>query len=125
MRRERSRGRGEEGLRHAARKLGRRDLSPEEIPIRPNGDPEPRLSPAIRASDQDRDAVVQRLQQAFAERRLDDDEFDEGMRAALTARTSADLDRLTPDLPAAAPQSRAPAVGGKAPGRTAVAYKTS
>jgi hypothetical protein len=100
-------------------------LSPEEIPIRPNGDPEPRLSPAIRASDQDRDAVVQRLQQAFAERRLDDDEFDERMRAALTARTSADLDRLTGDLPAAAPRSTVPAVGGKAPGRWAVAYKNS
>ena len=36
--------------------------------------------------------VAQRLQQAFAERRLDDDEFDERMRAALTARTSADLE---------------------------------
>jgi len=41
-----------------------------------NEDAEPRPSPAIRASDQDRDAVAQRLQQAFAERRLDDDEFD-------------------------------------------------
>ena len=100
-------------------------MSPEEISIRPDGDPEPGQPPAIRASDQDRDAVVQRLQQAFAERRLDDDEFDERMRAALTARTSADLDRLTGDLPAAAPQSSAPAVGGKAPGRWAVAYKNS
>jgi hypothetical protein len=100
-------------------------VSPEEVSIKPSGDPEPGLPPAIRASDQDRDAVVQRLQQAFAERRLDDDEFDERMRAALTARTSADLDRLTGDLPAAAPQSSAPAVGGKAPGRWAVAYKNS
>ena len=67
---------------------------------------------------------MQRLQQAFAERRLDDDEFDERMRAALTARTSADLERLTGDLPAA-PQSSAPAVGGTTPGRWAVAYKNS
>ena len=100
-------------------------MSPEEIPVSPNGDPEPERPPAIRASDQDRDAVVQRLQQAFAERRLDDDEFDERMRAALTARTSADLDRLTGDLPAAAPRAAGPAVGGATPGRWAVAYKNS
>jgi hypothetical protein len=87
--------------------------------------PEPRDQPAIRASDQDRDAVVQRLQQAFAERRLDDDEFDDRMRAALTARTSADLDRLTGDLPAAAPGSPAPVAAGVKPGRWAVAYKNS
>ena len=67
----------------------------------PEPHPAPAPAPAIRASDQDRDAVAQRLQQAFAERRLDDDEFDERMRAALTARTSADLDQLTTDLPAA------------------------
>jgi Domain of unknown function (DUF1707) len=87
------------------------------------GDPAPR-PPAVRASDQDRDAVVQRLQQAFAERRLDDDEFDERMRAALTAKTSADLDRLTSDLPAA-PAGAAPAAPAPGPGKWAVAYKNS
>ena len=51
-------------------------------------------SPATRASDRERDAVVQRVQEAFAEGRLDDTEFDERMRAALTARTHADLDVL-------------------------------
>src|SRR5262249_58814843 len=89
-----------------------------------NGETEPRPAPAIRASDQDRDAVAQRLQQAFAERRLDDDEFDERMRAALTAKTSADLDRLTSDLPAA-PAGSTPAVPAAAPGRWAMAYKNS
>jgi hypothetical protein len=98
-------------------------LSPEGITIRP--DDEPGGPAVIRASDQDRDAVVQRLQQAFAERRVDDDEFDERMRAALTARTSADLDRLTGDLPAAAPRAAGSAVGGATPGRWAVAYKNS
>jgi hypothetical protein len=92
--------------------------------MKPDGGPELGQPPAIRASDQDRDAVVQRLQQAFAERRLDDDEFDERMRAALTARTSTDLDRLTADLPASQ-GSAAPAVSGRAPGRWAVAYKNS
>ena len=91
-----------------------------------NGETEPRPAPAVRASDQDRDAVAQRLQQAFAERRLDDDEFDERMRAALTARTGADLDKLTADLPAPAPgSSSAPAAPARAAGHRAVAYKSS
>ncbi len=45
--------------------------------------------------------MVQRVQDAFAEGRLNDDEFDERSRAALTARTHADLDALLADLPAA------------------------
>jgi hypothetical protein len=93
--------------------------------MRPDGEAEPRDRPAIRASDQDRDGVVQRLQEAFAERRLDDDEFDERMRAALTARTNADLDQLTSDLPAPRPGGAAPAAAGIKPGRWAVAYKNS
>jgi hypothetical protein len=113
-----------------------------------NGEPQPvpedRPAPAIRASDQDRDAILQRLQQAFAERRLDDDEFDERMRAALTARTGADLDKLTADLPAAmpgstpggpvpastvpastVPASTGPTAPARRPGRWAIAYKSS
>jgi hypothetical protein len=100
-------------------------MEQEEILVTADGEPEPRDRPAMRASDQDRDAVVQRLQQAFAERRLDDDEFDDRMRAALTARTSTDLDRLTSDLPAAAPGPAAPVAAGVKPGRWAVAYKNS
>jgi len=79
--------------------------------------------PAVRASDRDRDAVVQRVQQAFAEGRLDDAEFDERMRAALTARTQADLDVLMADLPA---EAAAPVPSGRrGPGRLAVALKSS
>ena len=91
-------------------------------------DPGPRPAPAMRASDQDRDAVAHRLQEAFAERRLDDDEFDERMRAALTARTGADLDKLTADLPVSRPGAAAaagPGAPARAPGRWAVAYKNS
>ena len=82
--------------------------------------------PAVRASDRERDAVVQRVQQAFAEGRLDDAEFDERMRAALTARTHADLDVLLADLPAetAAPDP-ALATAGRRPGRVAIALKSS
>src|SRR5271167_3262979 len=79
-----------------------------------------------RASDKERDAVVQRVQDAFAEGRLDDTEFDVRTRAALTARTHADLDVLLADLPAqtAAPAA-APAVPGRGPGRFAIALKSS
>jgi len=83
-------------------------------------------SPALRASDRERDAVVQRVQQAFAEGRLDDIEFDERMRAALTARTRADLDVLLADLPAeTATPGPAPAIAGRGPGRLAIALKSS
>src|SRR5215469_6596826 len=83
-------------------------------------------SPALRASDRERDAVVQRVQQAFAEGRLDDTEFDERMRAALTARTHADLDTLLADLPAeTATPGPAPAIAGRGPGRLAIALKSS
>jgi len=83
-------------------------------------------SPAVRASDRERDAVLQRIQQAFAEGRLDDAEFDERMRAALTARTHADLDVLLADLPAgtAVPGPTA-ATAGRGPGRMAIALKSS
>jgi hypothetical protein len=90
--------------------------------------PEPaagRSDPAIRASDQDRDAAVHRVQEAFAEGRLDDGEFDERMRAALTARTGADLDRLVADLPATQPGVPTAAGGDKVPGRLAIAVKGS
>jgi hypothetical protein len=83
-------------------------------------------SPAVRASDGERDAVLQRVQQAFAEGRLDDGEFDERMRAALTARTHADLDALLADLPAERTgPGPAPAAAGRGPGRLAVALKSS
>ena len=91
-----------------------------ELPSSPPGQ-----LPAIRASDQERDAATQRLQQAFAEGRLDDTEFDQRMRGALTARTRADLDALLADLPAEGP-AIGPAGGpATSPGRLAVAFKSS
>src|SRR5215813_9385928 len=75
-----------------------------------------------RASDRERDTVVQRVQDAFAEGRLDDAEFDERSRAALTARTHADLDALLADLPAA-PSAPGPAPVVPAAGRFAVALE--
>ncbi len=84
--------------------------------------------PAMRVSDAERDAVAQVLQAAFAEGRLDDGEFDERMRAALTARTTADLEQITTDLPSGPPRPAAFAtsvLAGPAPGRYAIAYKNS
>jgi class 3 adenylate cyclase len=65
--------------------------------------PEPTSNPGtaafLRVSDQEREATVQRLQTAFAEGRLNDEEFDARLRAALTARTQEELARLLADLP--------------------------
>src|ERR1700735_4158341 len=79
--------------------------------------------PAMRASDQDRDEAAHRLQDAFAEGRLDDAEFDLRMRGALTAVTRPELDQLSADLPAAAPGHRTATL--PQPGKFAVAYKSS
>lgn len=80
-----------------------------------------------RASNAERDAAVTRLQEAFADGRLDDTEFDERTRAALTAKTHADLDALLGDLPARAPGAAAPmaATAARQPGRYAIAWKGS
>lgn len=82
----------------------------------------PNIGSGMLASNAERDATAQRLQVAFAEQRLTDDEFDHRIRAALTARTTAELDLLTADLPAT---SQLQIVTGRKPGRLAVAYKGS
>jgi hypothetical protein len=69
--------------------------------------------------------VAGKLQDAFAEGRLDDDEFDQRMRQALTAKTNAELDVLLTDLPAATNGAAPRPVPASSvqPGRLAVAYK--
>jgi hypothetical protein len=57
---------------------------------------------AIRASDSDREGVVEILREAYTEGRLDLGEFDERTTAAYAARTWAQLRELTRDLPAGA-----------------------
>ncbi|HVX45676.1 MAG TPA: DUF1707 domain-containing protein [Mycobacteriales bacterium] len=56
---------------------------------------------SLRASDADREKTVARLQQAFAEGRLELAEMDERTAAAYAAKTLGDLAALTRDLPAA------------------------
>lgn len=99
------------------------------LPSAPHAERTSAGTPSLRASNRERDAIATRLQDAFAEGRLDDAEFDERMRAALTAKTHADLDALLADLPDRAPHAAAsvpaarPAAGS--PGRLAVAWKGS
>ncbi len=97
---------------------------PSESPVPASGSPVP--ASGMLASGAERDAAAQRLQLAFAEQRLTDDEFDHRIRAALTARTTGELERLTADLPAATQGAPlAAAANGTKPGKFAIAYKGS
>ncbi len=66
----------------------------------------------IRASDQDRDAVVTTLRDGYTAGRLTLEEFDERMTAAYAGKTWGDLRKLTEDLPVQ------PVLGSDIPGRT-------
>src|SRR5277367_5529050 len=59
---------------------------------------DPSSSPALRASDADRDRVIEVLRAAVADGRLDPVEFDQRLDAALAARTIDALAPLTADL---------------------------
>jgi Domain of unknown function (DUF1707) len=73
---------------------------PADFP--PAGEPPgPGPAPEVRASDADRDRVVDVLRDAAADGRLTVEEFDERMAAALSSRTLAQLAPLTADLVAA------------------------
>ena len=78
-------------------------VMPEPLPHEPGRDD-------LRASDADRQAVVDRLRHAHEEGRLDLSEFDDRIRRAYAARTYAELDRLTSDIPADPADDRLPAV---------------
>jgi hypothetical protein len=53
----------------------------------------------VRASDADREDVVRQLGRGLRDGRLTVDEFDDRVQRAYAARTLADLDDLTHDLP--------------------------
>ncbi len=55
----------------------------------------------MRASNADRDRVVEFLNAAYSEGRLSKDEYDGRLENALSARTYADPDQIVTDLPAA------------------------
>ncbi len=54
----------------------------------------------LRASDSDRDRIVERLRQATGEGRLLAEELEDRLGAAFSARTYGELDALVADLPA-------------------------
>jgi hypothetical protein len=70
----------------------------------------------IRASDADREVVVEALREAFTEGRLTLDEFDDRMSAAYAGRTWGQLRELTVDLPTQ------PVLGADVPGRQLSAH---
>jgi hypothetical protein len=77
------------------------------------GDGEPA---AIRASDAERDAALERLSAAAGDGRLTLEEFSQRMDRATTAKTRAELDRLVADLPTDAGAAGS-AVAERGPGR--------
>lgn len=68
-------------------------------------DPRDRQCQTLRASDQDRSILVQVLSEAYADGRLDREEFDERCDTARTVRTLGDIDPLIRDLVPATPVS--------------------
>src|SRR5262245_2221691 len=66
----------------------------------------------LRASDADRDRVIDTLKAAFVQERLVKDEFDERVGRALAARTHAELAALTADIPAGLPVPAPPRASG-------------
>ncbi|WP_052850951.1 DUF1707 SHOCT-like domain-containing protein [Streptomyces avicenniae] len=77
----------------------------------PEPAPRPESAPALRASHDDRDAVVEQLRDAAAEGRIDLDELDARLEQALKSKTLDELAVLTADLPKPhAPTSQPPLV---------------
>ena len=66
----------------------------------------------LRASDADRELIAERLRQAATEGRLNADELDERLGAALSARTYGELDAVVADLPAPRTGLSRPSRGG-------------
>lgn len=77
-------------------------------------------SPALRASDADRDHAAGRLRDGLASGRLTLDEFSERVDGTQLARTVDELTALTADLPEGMPGT-APATGRRTPARWSVA----
>jgi hypothetical protein len=80
--------------------MSRSELAPE--PSTPGGStalPALPAPPALRASHEDRDRVVEQLRVAAGDGRLTAEELDERLETALTARTCAELAPLLSDLP--------------------------
>lgn len=71
------------------------------MPSPPVSPDDPRGHNLLRASDADRELVVEALRRAAGDGRLSPDELDQRLEAAYAAKTYAELEKLTEDLPAA------------------------
>ena len=71
----------------------------------------------LRASDADRERVIEALKVAFVQGRLARDELGRRAAQALTARTYADLAAVTADVPARPPEARMPEARPRAQAR--------
>ncbi|WP_242906056.1 DUF1707 and DUF4870 domain-containing protein [Actinomadura terrae] len=69
----------------------------------------------LRVSDAEREPVLERLQEAYAEGRIDHDEFDMRVHLAMTAKTRDDLGTVTRDLVPV--QQRGALLPGAVPGQ--------
>jgi hypothetical protein len=67
--------------------------------VRPVSAERPLPYSQMRPGHADRDKVVERLQEAFADGRLSDDEYEERLQRALSAKTFGELSVLTRDIP--------------------------
>jgi hypothetical protein len=79
---------------------------------------------SLRASDSDREDVVERLRAATAEGRLLVAELEQRLEVAFSARTCGELDALVADLPAAPAPPPAPVQARRRPGLPVVAGAT-
>jgi hypothetical protein len=59
---------------------------------------DPPQTPALRASDADRESVAERLRVASVEGRIDSEELEQRLSAVYSARLVSDLDRLVADV---------------------------
>jgi hypothetical protein len=78
--------------------------------------------PEMRASQEERDRVVELLRTHAGEGRLDLDELEERVETALSARTRGELDALVADLPVSRQRERRSAVRTVALGSAAAAF---
>jgi hypothetical protein len=83
------------------------DHAPEPSGLVPATPPPAAQPPALRASDGDRERVVEVLRQAAGEGRIDVDELDERLQLAYTMRTLTELESLTADVTVPEPDARA------------------
>jgi hypothetical protein len=72
-------------------------MADDAVPAVPGNEVQPREN--LRASHQDRDQIVEQLQVAGGDGRLDAEELEQRVEAALTARTYGELTALVADLP--------------------------